>query len=94
MGRSTLAAQLMFGLVAFAIGLMLFPKFALPVPARLPFARGVALAVGVSLLLGTVWAFVAARRRALIGSMTVFVAFSVWAILSGLIMLDWWLHPA
>ena len=58
------------------------------------FVRGVAITAEVVIVSGTVWAFVAARRRALIGSMTVCVAFSTWAVLSGLIMLDWWLHPS
>jgi hypothetical protein len=48
----------------------------------------------VTIALGTVWAFVAARRRGLIGSPTVASAFSVWAVLGGLIVLDWVQHPA
>lgn len=92
-GRTTLWAQLICGLIVFFIGLGMFKKYALPENVQLTFARGVGVAVGVTIAFGTVWAFVAARRRGLIGSPTVVSAFSVWAVLSGLIVLDWMLHP-
>ena len=93
-GRSTLLAKTFFGVVAFLIGEMLFSKFVLPVDARLSFDRGVFVTIGVLLGLGTVWLFVAARRRGLIGTSTVSVAACVWTLLVGLIVLDWSLHPA
>ncbi|MBC7817255.1 MAG: hypothetical protein IAG10_10235 [Planctomycetaceae bacterium] len=93
-GRSTLLAQMVCGLFAVFIGLGLFYNYALPVESRLNFNRGVGIVVGVAIALGTVWAFVSARRRALIGLPTVCAAFSVWLVLSGLIALDWMLHPA
>ena len=93
-GRSQLLAQLICGLLAVFIGLGLFRHFSLPAPARLPFDRGVSVTIGVLLLLGTVWTFVAARQRRLIGSPTVSVAGAVWTLLSGLIVLDWTLHPS
>lgn len=93
-GRSTLLAQTFFGVVAFLIGEMLFSKFALSADARLSFDRGVLVAVGVLLGLGTVWLFVAARRREMIGTSAVSIAASVWMVLSALISLDWMLHPA
>jgi hypothetical protein len=92
-GRSTLLAQLICGLLAVFIGLGMFRKYALPENVQLNFDRGVGVTVGVTIAFGTVWAFVAARRRGLIGSPTVASAFSVWAVLSGLIVLDWMLHP-
>ncbi len=93
-GRSQLLAQLICGLLGLFIGLGLITKYALPDSAQLPFARGVGVIVGAALLLGTVWAFVTARRRSLIGSPTVGFAASAWTLLSGLIVLDWVLHPA
>ena len=89
-GRSKLLAQLICGLLAAFFGLGMFRKLALPVNVQLNFDRG----VGVAIALGTVWVFVAARRRGLIGSPTVASAFSVWAVLGGLIVLDWAQHPA
>ncbi len=93
-GRSKLLAQLICGLLAAFFGLGMFRKYALPVNVQLNFDRGVGIAVGVTIALGTVWVFVAARRRGLIGSPTVASAFSVWAVLGGLIVLDWAQHPA
>ena len=93
-GRSTLLAKTFFGVVAFLIGEMLFSKFALPADARLSFDRGVFVTIGVLLGLGTIWLFFAARRRGLIGTSTVSIAACVWTLLSGLIVLDWSLHPA
>ena len=93
-GRSALLAQLILGLFALMVGLGLFYNYALPVSAQRNFDHGVGVAAGMVLALGTVWAFVSARRRALIGLPTVYAAFSVWTMLSGLIALDWMLHPA
>lgn len=93
-GRSALLAQLVLGLFALFIGLGLFYNYALPVESRLNFNRGVGVVFGVVIVLGTVWAFVSARRQALIGPPTVASAFSVWAVLGGLIVLDWVQHPA
>ena len=93
-GRSNLLAQLICGLLVLFIGLGLFSHYALPVSARLNFTRGVAVAVGVSIAVGAIWAFVLARRQSLIGLPTVYAALSVWTVLSGLIALDWMRHPA
>ena len=93
-GRPALLAQLVLGLFALFIGLGLFYNYALPVEARLNFSRGVGVAVGVAIALGTVWAFVSARRRALIGLPTLYAAFSVWTVLSGLFVFDWMQHSA
>ncbi len=93
-GRSKLLAQLICGVLAAFFGLGLFCNYALPVESRPTFNRGVGIVVGVVIALGTVWAFVSARRQALIGSPTVASAFSVWAVLGGLIVHDWVQHPA
>ena len=93
-GRSALLPLLVLGVFALMIGLGLFYNYALPVSARLNFNRGVGVVFGVAISLGTVWAFVSARRRMLIGLPTVCAAFSVWMVLGGLIALDWLLHPA
>lgn len=91
-GRSTAMAQAVCVLFAVSIGLALFSKFALPMNARPTFHRGIALVVGASIALGTVWAFVAARRRALVGSLSVAAGAGVWMVLCGLIVFDWVLH--
>lgn len=93
-GRTQLLAQLICGFLAAFIGLALFRRFVLSVSAQLAFDRGIGITIGVLLLLGTAWSFVAARRRSLIGMPTVGAAASAWAVLSGLIVLDWTLHPA
>ncbi len=93
-GRSWLLVQLVCGLFALTLGSTMYSRHALPKEAQLPFERGVGVALGVAIALGTVWAFVVARRRGLIGSPTVASAFSVWAVLSGLIVLDGVMHPA
>lgn len=92
-GRTQLLAQLICGFLAAFIGLGLFRRFVLPVSAQLPFDRGIGITIGAVLLLGTAWSFVAARRRSLIGMPTVGAAATVWALLSGLIVLDSTLHP-
>ena len=92
-GRSRLLSQLVCGLVAGSMGLVLFSSFALPDSARLPFARGLAVTAGAVLVFGTVWIFIAALRRSLIALATVAAAGSVWMLLSGLIVFDWVLHP-
>jgi hypothetical protein len=93
-GRPALLPQLVSGGFAVFIGLKLFSKFALPAENQLMFDRGVGVAVGALLATVTIWAFVAARRRGLIGTPTIAVALSVSGVLSGLIALDWMLHPA
>ncbi len=92
-GRTQLLAQLICGFLAVFVSLGLFRRFALPVSAQLPFDRGIGITIGVLLLLGTAWSFVAARRRSLIGTPTVGAAATAWAVLSGLIVLDSTLHP-
>ncbi len=93
-GRTQLLAQLICGFLAAFIGLALFRRFVLPVSSQLPFDRAIGVTIGVMLLLGTVWSFVAARRRSLIGTPTVGAAATAWTVLCGLIVLDWTLHPA
>ncbi len=93
-GRPALLPQLVLGFFAVFIGLGLFHNYVLPVESRLNFNRGVGVAVGMAIAVSTVWAFVSARRQSLIGLPTIYAAFSVWTVLSGLNVLDWVLHPA
>ena len=80
-GRPSLLASLTCGVPAIAIGVMVFANCALSPAERLEFDRWLAAALGVIFILGTVWAFIAARRRSLIGSPTVWVAMVLWGTL-------------
>ena len=92
-GRSKLLAQLLCGVLALLIGLAL-SRTAYPNPLLMRFYYGIGVTIAASTVLGTVWMFVTARRRSLIGMPTVSAAGSAWTLLSGLIVLDWVLHPA
>jgi hypothetical protein len=87
--RPVLVAKLVCGLFALFIGLPLFARFFLSPSARtlLWYATiGVCAAV---LILTTAWCFVAARRRELIGSPTVYVAAALWSVLVTPVVTEW-----
>ncbi|MGO8747968.1 MAG: hypothetical protein ACLQNE_18490 [Thermoguttaceae bacterium] len=86
-GRSSLIVILFGSVPAIAIGVMLFANWVLSPAERLQFDRWLAAALGVIFILGTVWAFIAARRRSLIGSPTVWAAMVLWGTLCALAML-------
>jgi len=87
-GRQTLAGVLIFGPVALFVGLLLFSKYALSREGQEQFFQGSLVACGIALMLGTVWAFSAARRRSLIGRPTLVVASVVWIVLCTLVALQ------
>jgi hypothetical protein len=88
-GRSKLVLQLLCGLAAAFIGVMLISELALPREARWVLQRTLVAIVGGSLLLGTGWLFLAARRRGLIQAPTVWAATGVWAVAAVLLVLQW-----
>jgi hypothetical protein len=87
-GRQTLAAVLIFGSVALFVGLLLLSKYALSREGQEQFFQGSLVACGIALMLGTAWAFSAARRRSLIGGPTLIVASVVWVALCTLVALQ------
>lgn len=93
-GRMHPFAELICGSVALFIGWSLFSSYALSEQARLQFAHGAVVCIALIFLLGSAWAVLAAHRRSLIGWPTIYVACSVWAALTALIVLERVLHPA
>jgi hypothetical protein len=71
------------------VGLILFARYALSNEAQMQFGRCVTYILAAAFLLATLWAFVAARRRSLIGWPTVYVGASVWAALTAVVMMVW-----
>lgn len=91
-GRSTLFVKLFCGLFAAFIGASVFARLALSRQAQEQFWHGALLVSGVLFVLGTAWVFIAARRRALIGWPTVYVAATLWAALCALVAIADMLH--
>ena len=91
-GRPILFGILFCGVPAVTVGVILISRFALTPAAGGTLNDGIATLVGAAFLLGTIWAFAAARRRASIGSPTVWAASSVWVALCALLVLFWSQH--
>ena len=77
---------------ALSIGANVFSQSALSPAAQTIFGLSVTAASGVVFILVTAWAFVAARRRSLIGPPTVWSAMGIWGALCTLVVLYWSLH--
>jgi hypothetical protein len=92
-GRTYLFVKVLCGVMFAYIGLILFARYALSYEAQLQFGRGATIAVGVAFLIGTLWAFAAARRRSLIGWTTSYVAASLWTVCTALVVLAWVYNP-
>lgn len=80
-GRKGFAGAIIIGSMVLVVGLMLFSRFAFSHEWQEQFFRWALLVVGIMLVLGTVWSFLAAQKRSLIGAPTVVVAASVWGAL-------------
>ena len=95
-GRATLTAILFCASIACLIAGMLFSKYVGAFYPRLAlqFQYAALITAAAVLVLGTAWAFAAARRRELIGWPTVYVAASLWITLSTLVVFQWWRAPA
>jgi hypothetical protein len=91
-GRLLLFLQLLVGLLALWFAWLVFAGYLLSYETRLQLTHTAMALCGAALVLGTAWAFAAARRRSLIGSPAVSAAASVWALLSGCVVFDWLLH--
>jgi hypothetical protein len=91
-GRPILYGILFCGVPALTLGVTLISHYALTPAARTTFAAWITTLVGAVFALGTVWAFVAARRHSLIGSSTAWAASGVWGVLCVLLVLFWSQH--
>ncbi|HEX4070348.1 MAG TPA: hypothetical protein VHX68_04245, partial [Planctomycetaceae bacterium] len=92
-GRKGFVRAIVIGSMVFAVGLMLFLRLAFSHEWQEQFFRGALLVVGIMLVLGTVWSFLAAQKRSLIGAPTVVVAASVWGALCALVAIYGISHP-
>ncbi len=90
-GRSQFFAQLFsIPLVPF-FGTMI-SRFVLSHQAQAELEQGLVVTSGTVFVLGTLWAFVAAHRRSLIGLPVTYLAASVWVVISAIVVLDWFWH--
>jgi hypothetical protein len=80
-GRGRLIVQLVTGTILAYIAFVLFAKYALPRESQDAAMGAMATMIGVALIGGTIAAFVAARRRALVEASTAWAALAVWAAL-------------
>lgn len=92
-GRYSWLGQLYFGLFGLIIALSLISKFVLSHAAQSQLFYGLMAVGGIAFVLGTVWAYVTALRRSLIGGPVVCAAASVWIALSAVVVLEWVRHP-
>jgi hypothetical protein len=91
-GRPVLLGTLFCGLPVLAIGGTLISHSFLSREGKMALDGGITTLVGVIFLLGTIWAFAAARRRLVIGSPTVWAAIGAWVVLCLLLVLFWSQH--
>jgi len=91
-GRSIFFVILFIGVPALTVAVTLFSHWGLTPVARTTLDAGIATLVGVIYLLGTIWAFAAARRRSVISSATVWAATGAWVALCVLLVLFWSQH--
>lgn len=84
-GRSRLFVKLICGLLVAFIGATVFARLVLSRDTQQQLWQAVLVVCGVLFVVGTAWTFVAARRRALIGWPTVYVAATLWAALCALV---------
>jgi hypothetical protein len=89
LGRPYLLVKVLCGLMFGYIGLILLSRFTLTYEGQLLLGRVATLAVSIAFIALTLWAFVGARRRGLIGWPTVYVAASVWIGLAAVVVLAW-----
>lgn len=80
-GHSPPVVRLVIAVFFAWIGFVIFAKFALSPPVRDQANRAVAVGVSIACLLGTLWSFIAARRRGLIEPSVAWAALAAWAAL-------------
>jgi hypothetical protein len=95
-GRIRVSMVLFFSMMALLICGLLFSKYVLSRDPQLAayVGKGSLIAAGLIFVLGTAWAFAAARRRSLVGSPTVYAAAGLWIAASALVASETWSAPA
>jgi hypothetical protein len=78
-GRGRLIVRLVAVTISAYVALAVFAKYALPPEAHDQAMRAVAIAASVALVVGTITAFIAARRRGLVAAPAAWAALAVWA---------------
>ncbi len=91
-GRPVLFGILFIGTPALAFALLLLSHFVLTPEDSKALEAGITTLVGVIFLVGTIWAFAAARRRRMIGWPTVGASASVWVVLFAVLVGFWLQH--
>jgi hypothetical protein len=92
-GRKRLLMATVFSTISLLVGLMLFSILAFSRKGQEQFFRGTLAVAGALLVLGTVWAFLAAKKRALISPPTVVAAASLSGLLCALAAVYGMSHP-
>lgn len=87
-GQSKLFYQLLIIPLA-SFFLILLSKFVLSPQAHMQIEQGAVIALGTIFVIGTAWAFVAARRRALISTPETTATICVWIALSAIVIFHW-----
>jgi hypothetical protein len=87
-GRAEAFVKLFVGLAMLFVAAPMVIRMAISPHAQGQFLQVAAAVLSVAILLGTAWAFVIARRRALIESSTVWIAASVWIVVSAAVIAE------
>lgn len=93
-GSTSLMTKSIFGVILLIMSRPLLEKFVIPYHARPQFERAIPVVLGVAFMLGTVWAFAAARQRGLITSRTCWTVAGAWTLLSTIVALTAWRNSA
>jgi hypothetical protein len=91
--RSKTVMLAISGFVVLIIGLPILARFVLAESVREQFARAAVIVFGIVCVLGTAWAFRAARRRSFIESPTVLACVSLFVTLAAAVLMAHWFRP-
>lgn len=89
-GSSSFAVKVFCCVVLLIVSRPLLEQHFLSYQTRQQIDRAIPVCLGAVFMLGTAWAFIAARRRNLIEARTAWTIIGVWTLLSGLIVLESW----
>jgi hypothetical protein len=88
-GKQNLLTGIVCAAFALIIALTVFGRFVLAPEERQPFFFGCLITLMVVFILGTVWAFTAARRQALVSPRATWTAAAISISLSGAVLVHW-----